>query len=235
MGTAIEFDRKAYWDKVYKTKQPDEVSWYEPRPITSLEFIKQLDLPKSASIFDNGGGDSHLADSLLQLGYSDISVLDVSEEALAKTKKRLGKDASKIKWIVADEAYCNPGEKYDLWHDRAAFHFLTEENEIRNYVNTIKNCIKPGGYFIVGTFSDKGPKKCSGLEVKQYSENLMTDLLKESFEKLSCLTTDHKTPFNTLQNFLFCAFKRKETNTSNKPTKQERQDPDSPFLVEPAS
>ena len=210
MGTATEFDRKAYWDKVYKTKQPDEVSWYEPRPITSLEFIKQLGLPASARIFDNGGGDSHLVDSLLGLGYRDITVLDVSEEALAKTKKRLGKDASKIKWIVADEAYCNPGEKYDLWHDRAAFHFLTEEKEIRNYVNTIKTCIKPGGYFVVGTFSDKGPKKCSGLEVRQYSENLMTDLLIESFEKLSCLTTDHKTPFNTFQNFLFCAFKRKE-------------------------
>src|SRR5688500_10692376 len=102
------FNRKSHWDKIYTTKQPAEVSWFEPRPLTSLEFINQLDLPKSARIFDNGGGDSHLVDSLLDLGYEDITVLDVSEAALAKVKIRLGDNAGKIKWIVADEAYCNP-------------------------------------------------------------------------------------------------------------------------------
>jgi len=209
MNTAPEFDRKAYWDKIYNTKQPTEVSWFEAAPMTSLDFVKQLNLPKSANIFDNGAGESFFVDHLLKLGYENITILDISEAALAKTKSRLGENAEKIKWIVADEAYCNPGEKFDLWHDRAAFHFLTEEKEIRNYVRTITNCIKPGGYFVIATFSEQGPKKCSGLDVKQYSETLMTELLEDSFDKINCFTADHTTPFNTTQNFLFCAFKRK--------------------------
>ncbi len=208
-NTAEDFDRKAYWDKIYSTKEPTEVSWFEAAPMTSLDFVKQLDLPKSARIFDNGGGDSSFVDNLLKLGYENITVLDISEAALSKTKRRLGENAKKIKWIVADEAHCNPGEQFDLWHDRAAFHFLTDEKEIRNYVRTITNCIKPGGYFVIATFSEQGPKKCSGLNVKQYSETLMTELLKESFEKINCFTKDHETPFKTVQNFLFCSFKKK--------------------------
>lgn len=202
-------DRKKYWDKIYNTKKQTEVSWFETAPLTSLDFVKQLDLPKTARIFDNGGGDSYFVDNLIKLGYVDITVLDISEAALAKTQNRLGEKANKVKWIIADEAYCNPGEQYDLWHDRAAFHFLTEEKEIKNYTGVIKNCIKPGGYFVIATFSEKGPKKCSGLTVKQYSETLMTELLEDGFEKINCFTTDHTTPFNTKQNFLFCAFKRK--------------------------
>jgi hypothetical protein len=121
----------------------------------------------------------------------------------------LGEKVDQIKWIVADEAFCNPGEQFDLWHDRAAFHFLTDEKEITNYTLTLKNCIKPGGYLIMATFSECGPKKCSGLEVKRYSETLMTELLKDSFEKIKCLTVDHTTPSKTVQNFLFCGFRRK--------------------------
>jgi len=204
-----ESDRKSHWEKIYKTKPSSEVSWHEDTPITSLDFIKQLHLPKSAKIFDNGGGDSFLVDYLLKLGYENITVLDISEVALERTKQRLGKKANRIKWIVADEAYCNPNEKFDLWHDRAAFHFLTDEKEIANYLLTIKNCIKPGGFFIIGTFSEEGPKKCSGLDVKRYSESLITELLKDSFEKIKCLTVDHTTPFKTIQNFLFCGFKHK--------------------------
>src|SRR6185436_12544799 len=115
MNTAPEFDRKAYWDKIYNTKQPTEVSWFEAAPMTSLDFVKQLNLPKSANIFDNGAGESFFVDHLLKLGYENITILDISEAALAKTKSRLGENAEKIKWIVADEAYCNPGEKFDLW------------------------------------------------------------------------------------------------------------------------
>jgi SAM-dependent methyltransferase len=204
-----EFNRKLHWEKIYETKLPNQVSWYEEEPVTSLEFIKRLNLPKSARIFDNGGGDSFLVDHLLKLGYKNITVLDISEAALNRAKSRLGKKADQIKWIVADEAFCNPGEQFDLWHDRAAFHFLTNENEIANYVRTVKTCIKSGGYLIMGTFSERGPKKCSGLDIKQYSESLMTDLLKDSFEKIKCLTLDHITPFRTVQNFLFCGFKRK--------------------------
>lgn len=201
--------RKEHWEKIYSTKQPNEVSWHQDTPTTSLELIKQLNLPKSAKIFDNGGGDSLLVDNLLKLGYENITVQDISEVGLNKAKQRLGKDAEKIKWIVCDEANCQPPEQYDLWHDRAAFHFLTEENEINNYVNTISKSIKPDGHFIVATFSEQGPLKCSGLFIKQYSETSMTTLLQSSFTKEKCFTTDHHTPFNTTQNFLFCTFKRK--------------------------
>jgi 2-polyprenyl-3-methyl-5-hydroxy-6-metoxy-1,4-benzoquinol methylase len=208
-------DRKSHWEKIYSTKQPTEVSWYQQEPTTSLELIKRLNLPKSAKIFDNGGGDSLLVDNLLRSGYENITVQDISEAALAKAKKRLGKDAEKINWIVCDEANCDPPGQYDVWHDRAAFHFLTEENEIKNYVNTITKCIKPGGHFIIATFSERGPLKCSGLLIKQYSEASMTELLKGAFEKEKCFTTDHITPSNKTQNFLFCSFKRKNKQDLN--------------------
>ena len=200
--------RKEYWEKIYSTKQPDELSWYQQTPTTSLALIKELNLPLSAKIFDNGGGDSMLADHLLEMGFENITVLDISSHALERAKQRLGDKAKKVKWLVADEAHCNPGEQYDVWHDRGAFHFLTDEKEIENYINTIKNCIKPNGYFIIGTFSEQGPKKCSGLEIKQYSEKSVTEKLQSSFEKINCFTIDHHTPFNTTQNFLFCTMKR---------------------------
>jgi SAM-dependent methyltransferase len=212
MNIETDFDRKTYWEKIYQTKQPGEVSWHEEVPATSLELIKRLNLPKTARIFDNGSGDSFLVDYLLKLGYVDITVQDISETALNRTKQRLGKDAEKIKWIVGDEAHCNPAEQYDLWHDRAAFHFLTDESEIQSYVNTIKKCIKPGGYFIIATFSEKGPKTCSGLPVTQYSESSMTRLLEDSFDKVECFTIDHHTPNNKVQNFLYCIFKRNSKN-----------------------
>lgn len=202
-------ERKYHWEKIYTTKQQNEVSWYEDVPSTSIALIKALNLPKSASIIDNGAGDSYFVDHLLKLGFENITVQDISETALGKAKKRLGKDGEKITWIVCDEADCNPPEQYDIWHDRAAFHFLTEEDEIQKYLDTIKKHIKPGGHFIVATFSEQGPSKCSGLPVKQYSEDSMTKLLQKSFIKVKCFTVDHHTPFNTKQNFLYCIFKRK--------------------------
>ncbi len=211
MEAATALARKEHWEKIYTTKQPTEVSWYEDEPKVSLDLVKQFNLPKSARIMDSGAGDSHFVDYLLNLGYENITVLDISEAALERAKKRLGPEqAKKIKWVVADEAECNPDEQYDLWHDRAAFHFLTDEKEISNYLNTITKCIKPGGYLILATFSEQGPKKCSGLDVKQYSESSMTELLKDSFEKINCFTVDHHTPFNTVQNFLYGSFKRKK-------------------------
>ena len=204
-------ERKIHWEKIYQTKEPTELSWHQDEPITSLDFIRQLNLPKTAKIFDNGAGDSLLVDNLLKLGYENITVLDISEAALNRVKLRLGKKAEKIKWIIADEAFCDLGEQFDLWHDRAAFHFLTDEKEIASYVRTIKNCITPGGFLIMGTFSDKGPKRCSGLEVKRYSETLLNDLLKDSFDKVKCITVDHITPFDTTLNFLFCVFRRKKS------------------------
>ncbi len=209
-------DRKLHWEKIYSTKKPREMSWFQEVPSTSIQLIKELNLPLSAKIFDNGGGDSLFVDNLLEMGFENITVLDISSNALERAKQRLNGKTKKVKWIVADEAHCKPGEQYDLWHDRAAFHFLTDEKEIGNYIRTIKNCIKPGGYLIIGTFSDQGPKKCSGLEVKQYSEKSLTEKLQDDFEKIKCFTIDHQTPFNSNQNFLFCVFKRKAARKLSK-------------------
>lgn len=202
------FNRKKHWETIYQTKELNEVSWYEPTPKTSLDFIKQYNLLTTAKIIDIGGGDSLLVDHLLDMGYEAISVLDISEAAIERAKKRLGNRAQNVKWIVADAAHFEPTEQYDFWHDRAAFHFLTDEQDISNYIKTAQQYIKPTGILVIGTFSEQGPIKCSGIEIKQYSENAMTQRLKNAFEKLKCITLEHKTPFNTIQNFVFCSFKR---------------------------
>lgn len=203
-----EFDRKKHWEKIYNTKQINEVSWYQPNPETSLDFVKQFELPLTAKIIDIGGGDSFFVDHLLNLGYQDITVLDISEAALNKAKQRLGDRETKVKWILADAAVFEPTEQYDFWHDRAAFHFLTQEHEITNYLNIVQKSIKPSGILIIGTFSEQGPEKCSGIQIKQYSENTMTGILENFFDKIKCIKVDHKTPFDSIQNFIFCSFRK---------------------------
>lgn len=205
------FDRKNHWENIYNTKELKDVSWFQVRPETSLDFFKQFNVPTTAKIIDIGGGDSLLVDHLLDLGYQDISVLDISESAIKRAKVRLGQKANNVKWIVADAATFVPTEQYDFWHDRAAFHFMTEENEISNYLETAQKSINPKGILVIGTFSEQGPKKCSGIEIKQYSETSMTDRLKIFFEKIKCITVDHITPFDTIQNFVFCSFKKLNT------------------------
>lgn len=202
------FDRKKHWEKIYETKELKDVSWYQPTPETSLSFFKQFNVPVNAKIIDVGGGDSLLVDHLLDMGYKDVTVLDISEAALERAKKRLGAKAEMVKWIVADAATFKPTEKYDFWHDRAAFHFLTQEQEIENYLDTVQKSIKPTGVLVIGTFSEQGPKKCSGIEIKQYSEKSMIERLQKYFEKIKCITVDHKTPFDTIQNFVFCSFRK---------------------------
>ncbi|MCX6352853.1 MAG: class I SAM-dependent methyltransferase [Bacteroidetes bacterium] len=199
-------NRKEHWEKVYENKQPHEVSWTQELPQTSLEFIHSFNLPKSASIIDVGGGDSKLVDYLLDEGYKNISVLDISEKALAKAKVRLGKKAEKVNWIVCDVTEFNPSVTYDCWHDRAAFHFLKTTEEMQSYLAIARKTVD--GFMVIGTFSDTGPIKCSGLEVHQYKEEELTQQLEDGFEKIKCITEDHITPFNTTQNFLFCSFKR---------------------------
>ncbi len=201
------FKRKNHWEHIYSTKQLNEVSWYQPTPETSLNFIKELNIPKTASIIDIGGGDSFLVDNLLELGYQNITVLDISKKAIERAKLRIGKQSERVKWIEADASDFNPTENYDLWHDRAAFHFLTDENEIENYLKSVKKGVKENGSLIIGTFSTDGPKKCSGIEITQYSED---SLLKKfsDFKKLNCQIIEHKTPFNTIQHFTFCTFKK---------------------------
>lgn len=202
----MESNRQQHWQKVYKTKQAHEVSWTQDLPKTSLEFIHSFRLPKTASIVDIGGGDSKLVDFLLDEGYEDITVLDISEEALNKSKKRLGNKASKVKWLVSDVTEFKPDRKFDIWHDRATFHFLITEEEVKRYLDIASKSVK--GYLTIGTFSDKGPHKCSGLDVKQYTEDSLSETLNKEFDKIRCVTEDHITPFKTRQNFLFCSFKK---------------------------
>jgi ubiquinone/menaquinone biosynthesis C-methylase UbiE len=202
------FDRKKHWETIYQTKELKDVSWFQPTPETSLNFLKQFNIPTTAKIIDIGGGDSFLVDNLLNLGYQDITVLDISAAALDKAKQRLGNRADKIKWIVADAATFKPTEKYDFWHDRAAFHFLTQELEIENYLSTVQKSIHQTGILVLGTFSEQGPKKCSGIDIKQYSETTMTNLLTRFFEKIKCIKVDHKTPSDTIQSFIFCSFRK---------------------------
>lgn len=199
--------RKEHWEKVYLTKQPNEVSWTQEIPKTSLDFIRSFKLPKTANIIDIGGGDSKLVDYLLNEGFENITVLDISENALLRAKQRLGVKAENVNWVISDIIEFHPSATYDLWHDRATFHFLTTTEEINVYLNIARKAVK--NYMTIGTFSDKGPRKCSGLNVHQYSEEELQNYLAEGFLKLKCLTEDHTTPFNTIQNFLFCSFKKK--------------------------
>lgn len=202
------FDRKKHWENIYQTKELKEVGWFQPTPETSLDFFKQFKVPTTAKVIDIGGGDSFLVDHLLDMGYQDITVLDISAAAIERAKKRLGDKAKNVKWIVADAADFKPTEKYDFWHDRAAFHFLTDDQEISTYLKTAEQSINPKGILVIGTFSEQGPTKCSGVEIKQYSETAMTNRLKKFFEKIKCITVDHKTPFDTIQNYVFCSFRK---------------------------
>lgn len=203
-----DFERKKHWETIYQTKELNEVSWYQPNPETSLQFFQQLEIPVTAKIIDIGGGDSFLTDHLLDLGYQDLSVLDVSETAIERAKQRLGERAKDVKWIVSDVSDFQPTTSYDCWHDRAAFHFLTKDVEVEKYVQMASKAITTGGKMIIGTFSEQGPKKCSGIDIRQYSETTMTDLFSRYFQKITCITADHKTPFDTTQNFVFCSFRK---------------------------
>lgn len=203
-----DFNRQSHWQNIYATKELTDVSWYQPVPQTSLDFVIKNNLPKNAKIIDIGGGDSFFAEQLLDIGYTDITVLDISEKALERAKERLGDNAGKIKWIVADAAHFEPVEKYDFWHDRAAFHFLTDTEDIQNYTTIAYNALNENGIMVIGTFSENGPKKCSGIDITQYSQYSLGEAFAQGFEKLECFNIDHKTPFDTIQNFTFCSFRK---------------------------
>lgn len=198
---------KNHWDTVYETKNPDQVSWTQERPETSLSFIASLGLGKEVKIIDIGGGDSNLVDFLLDDGYQDITVLDISEKALEKAKERLGKKGEKVKFIATDITEFEPDHSYDIWHDRATFHFLTEQEQISKYLSITEKNVK--AFMVLGTFSKNGPTKCSGLDIKQYDEESMEKQFETRFEKMECVSVDHTTPFNTVQNFIFCSFKKR--------------------------
>lgn len=199
-------DNKNHWENVYETKNPDQVSWTQKKPQTSIDFINSFGLGKEAKIIDIGGGDSNLVDFLLEEGYENITVLDISAKALEKAKQRLGNNADKVKWIATDIIAFEPTETYDIWHDRAAFHFLTTPKQVSRYVDIAQKSIN--NFLVLGTFSKNGPTKCSGLDIQQYNEESLSENFKDGFEKMECITEDHITPFETIQNFIFCSFKK---------------------------
>lgn len=200
---------KSHWDNIYQQKGPDEVSWTQDVPQHSLEMIRELELPKTAGIIDIGGGDSKLVDFLLEEGYQNVTVLDISAKAIERAKERLGSEKAKqVNWIVSDILTFEPQQTYDLWHDRATFHFLTEDASIAYYKKLTEKAVSQ--YMIIGTFSDNGPEKCSGLPVSQYDETSMANQFAHAFDKLKCERKEHVTPFETSQEFIFCSFERKE-------------------------
>jgi SAM-dependent methyltransferase len=197
---------KEHWDNIYATKDMQEVSWFQKVPTTSLELINQVAKNKQDPIIDIGGGDGFLVDNLLALGYTDITVLDISKNAIDRAKKRLGKLAEKVKWIVADITEFVPNKEYVIWHDRAVFHFLTEQQDKENYRKLVNTAVS--GYFILATFSDQGPNKCSGLEICNYAKQDMQAFFSASFRMTSSFKYNHPTPFGTYQNFIFSVFNK---------------------------
>ncbi|NQX37440.1 Methyltransferase domain-containing protein [Pedobacter steynii] len=198
-------ENKKHWENVYTDKQPQEVSWTQEVPQTSLDFIRDFNLAKTANIIDIGGGDSKLVDFLLDDGYQNITVLDISEQALLRAQSRLGERAKLVTWIASDILNFSPDTQYDLWHDRATLHFLTAADQVKQYTGIAASSVT--GFLTIGTFSHDGPKQCSGLEIKQYNEEELQQQLLKGFTKIRCITEDHTTPFETKQNFLFCSFK----------------------------
>ena len=198
-------DAKTHWEKVYTTKEPEAVSWYRPHLETSFALIERAAAGYSTPIIDVGGGESTLVDDLLARGYENITVLDVSQTAIDVTKRRLGLAAEQVLWLLADitEAQLEQGA-YDVWHDRAVFHFLTASEHRAAYVRQVGHAVKPGGHVIISTFGPEGPTKCSGLNVIRYDAESLHDQFGVRFRLVESSKELHRTPFGTTQQFLFC-------------------------------
>lgn len=201
--------KQAYWQQVYSTKDTQQVSWYQQSAAQSLAYIAQSELDKSEAIIDIGGGASVLVDELLALEYCNVSVLDISSQALNVAKSRLGERANQANWLAADllDAEFNTGQ-FSLWHDRAVFHFLTCENDRASYLQQLNNALKVGGYAIIATFDIGGPTKCSGIDIMQYSWQTLADFVGDNFELVTHCNESHTTPFNTTQQFTYCLFRK---------------------------
>ncbi|MBF0268086.1 MAG: class I SAM-dependent methyltransferase [Alphaproteobacteria bacterium] len=205
-------DRKQHWEKVYQTKSAETVSWFQPQAQTSLRLIQNTGAEKTASIIDVGGGASTLVDGLLDDGYLDVSVLDLSGEALSVAKKRLGKKAKRVTWIEGDITNAPlPRHRYDIWHDRAVFHFLTELKDRQAYVDQVLKSVRPGGHVIVASFAEDGPEKCSGLDVVRYSPDGLHSQFGGAFRLLGHERETHRTPAGKEQLFVYC-YCRMENN-----------------------
>ncbi len=198
-------DAQAYWENVYTTRPADGVSWFRPHLETSLAFIEGAFPNRDASIIDVGAGASTLVDDLLKDGYVNITVLDISQKAIALARERLGESARVVEWVCGDVAApILPAYSFDLWHDRAAFHFLTRAEERRAYIQNVARSVKPGGHVIVSTFGPEGPQKCSGLDVARYDADSLHSEFGPRFRLVESSKELHETPFGTIQQFVYC-------------------------------
>lgn len=198
-------DPRTHWETLYRTNSPTAVSWYQPHSEQSLAFIHRTGLPKSGRILDVGGGASTLVDDLLAAGYEHVTVLDISDAALEVARARLGERAADVQWLAGDVTRVElPAASYDLWHDRAVFHFLTAADDRARYVAAVRRAVKPGGHVVVATFAEDGPEKCSGLEVARYSPDALHDQFGDDFTLVASARETHLTPAGGEQRFVYC-------------------------------
>ncbi len=194
-----------HWEQIYRTKAPDQVSWYCPHLDVSLDLIERASVSRAAAIIDIGGGESTLVDDLLIRGYQDITVLDISQRAIDAKRERLGENAERVHWLTADITKVQlPPSSFEVWHDRAVFHFLTAPEDRFLYVHQVAQAVKPGGHVIVGTLGPEGPTRCSGLDVVRYDAKSLHDEFGKRFRLVESSKHLHHTPFGTAQQFLYC-------------------------------
>ena len=202
-------ERKNHWDDVYQGKSATEVSWYQDSPDRSLALVDSTGIAKQAPIIDVGGGASTLVDHLLESGYSDVTVLDLASAAFDQARARLAARAGEVDWVVSDLTRFRPRRRYRLWHDRAVLHFLTEATDRERYVDVLRRALEPDGHVIIATFGPEGPKRCSGLDVRRYSVDLLSELLGTEFILQSHELENHQTPTGALQQFLYTCWARR--------------------------
>lgn len=204
----MNYNLKLHWEKIYDEKNEDEVSWFQKETNESIRMIQSAGI-ENPKLIDVGSGRSKLLKNLIKIGYNQLTYLDISESALEKSKEFLGEQSTKVTWISKDILNFKTDEKFDIWHDRAVFHFLNQENLIRKYIEIVEKNISESGHLIIGTFSENGPLKCSGLEVRRYSQKVIEKIFNRGFKLIDSFYYDHVTPFNTTQNFLFSHFIKK--------------------------
>lgn len=206
----MNFNPKDHWENVYRSKKPGEVSWYQAYPAVSLELIALTGVDPAGRIIDVGGGASILVDQLLDKGFKNPTVLDISSKAVDYARERLGKRAESVNWLEADILQVELPDIYDLWHDRAVFHFLTSPDDRKKYIRVMEKAVRPGGHVIIAAFSLEGPLKCSGLPVERYSPDTLQKEIGDKFLLVKCTDESHITPAQAQQKFVYCCFRKKE-------------------------
>jgi len=202
-------ETKTHWENVYETKASTEVSWFQEHPEVSLQLIERSNVDKSGQIIDIGGGASTLADNLLVRNYQNITVLDISAAALQVARERIGSQSEVVNWLVADITQVQlPHNFYDVWHDRAVFHFLTNAADRQKYVKAVMSSVKTGGHVIIATFGIDGPSRCSGLEIVRYNPDTLHNEFGNNFDLVHTTNESHKTPFGIEQKFIYCYFRK---------------------------